>query len=328
MVASVTRNGMRRSTRTSSAPGSLRQTSRSSAVPGRLVPISLITSSTTSMRRPPIETITSPARRPADSAGLPGVTLETTAGSSGNRASAAATAGSGEPRSRSRSAPSICTPRNPRETVPCSMSCPTTFSTIDIGMASPIPANCPLPTVLPRPVAIAVFMPITSPRMSASGPPEFPGLIAASTWMKLSYSTSSRPALRPIPETMPLDTLKRKSKGDPNANTRSPCEGRSAERRAGSSPFASTRSTATSVRGSSPTSVAPCSDPSWSCTSSSSAESTTCALVTTWPSASQTQPDPDCVKARAPRRPLAFPATLTCTTAGSTARATSRAARE
>jgi len=33
------------------------------------------------------------------------------------------------------------------------------------------------------PVMIAVFRPITSPAMSTSGPPEFPGLIGASVWM-------------------------------------------------------------------------------------------------------------------------------------------------
>ena len=34
--------------------------------------------------------------------------------------------------------------------------------------------------------AMAVFMPITLPWMSQSGPPEFPGFTAASTWMKFS----------------------------------------------------------------------------------------------------------------------------------------------
>ena len=42
------------------------------------------------------------------------------------------------------------------------------------------------------------------------------------------------------------------------------------------------------------------------------------------PLASQIQPEPDCVNERAPSRPLASPATLTCTTAGSTAAAISR----
>jgi len=32
-------------------------------------------------------------------------------------------------------------------------------------------------------LAIALLIPITSPRMLTSGPPELPGLIAASVWM-------------------------------------------------------------------------------------------------------------------------------------------------
>ena len=42
------------------------------------------------------------------------------------------------------------------------------------------------------------------------------------------------------------------------------------------------------------------------------------------PFASQIQPEPDCVNERAPSRPFASPATLICTTAGSTAAAMSR----
>ncbi len=66
------------------------------------------------------------------------------------------------------------------------MTCSTTAVICDMGIARPMPANCPCPMVLPRPVAIAVFMPITRPWASVSGPPELPGLIAASTWMKFS----------------------------------------------------------------------------------------------------------------------------------------------
>ncbi len=47
-------------------------------------------------------------------------------------------------------------------------------------MANPMPAKAPLR------LAIAVFMPTTSPRAFESGPPELPGLIAASVWMKFS----------------------------------------------------------------------------------------------------------------------------------------------
>ena len=34
---------------------------------------------------------------------------------------------------------------------------------------------------------IAVLSPTTSPRTSTSGPPEFPGLMATSVWMKFAY---------------------------------------------------------------------------------------------------------------------------------------------
>ena len=49
--------------------------------------------------------------------------------------------------------------------------------TIEAGMAKPTPEDDP------EREKIAVFMPITSPSMSTSGPPELPGLIAASVWM-------------------------------------------------------------------------------------------------------------------------------------------------
>jgi hypothetical protein len=56
-----------------------------------------------------------------------------------------------------------------------------------IGMAKPIP--------FPE-ATMAVLIPITSPAMLTSGPPEFPGLMEASVWMKSSYvvmPTSERP---------------------------------------------------------------------------------------------------------------------------------------
>ena len=110
------------------------------------------------------------------------------------------------------------TPRYPFLTSPVSITCSTTFVICESGIARPMPANCPCPVVPPgRPVAIAVFMPMTRPFTSESGPPELPGLIAASTWMKFSKSMSSRPADRPSPDTMPLDIENRKSKGEPKA---------------------------------------------------------------------------------------------------------------
>src|ERR1035437_8359894 len=50
-----------------------------------------------------------------------------------------------------------------------------------MGMAKPMPALW-----LEPPVAIKLLMPITSPCEFNNGPPEFPGLIAASVWMASS----------------------------------------------------------------------------------------------------------------------------------------------
>ena len=48
-----------------------------------------------------------------------------------------------------------------------------------IGTAKPIPTE----PLLPEPVAIWELIPITRPSASISGPPELPGLIAASVWI-------------------------------------------------------------------------------------------------------------------------------------------------
>ena len=52
-----------------------------------------------------------------------------------------------------------------------------------LGIANPSPM---LPAEPPAPVgmdAIELLIPMTRPAASKSGPPEFPGLMAASTWM-------------------------------------------------------------------------------------------------------------------------------------------------
>ncbi len=53
----------------------------------------------------------------------------------------------------------------------------TTWRTMTAGMAKPMPAE------LPDWETMKVLMPIRSPFMSTSGPPELPGLIGASVWM-------------------------------------------------------------------------------------------------------------------------------------------------
>ena len=67
------------------------------------------------------------------------------------------------------------------------------------GIAKPMP----LPAVV-----TAVLMPMTSPRTENSGPPELPGFIGASVWMKsknpwLLPGWTSR---RPLAETTPMVT--------------------------------------------------------------------------------------------------------------------------
>ena len=63
-------------------------------------------------------------------------------------------------------------------------------------------------------------MPITSPWLSNSGPPELPWLMAASVWMKLSKAVAWMSRLRPL--TMPELTEPPSPSGLPMAITVSP----------------------------------------------------------------------------------------------------------
>ena len=69
------------------------------------------------------------------------------------------------------------------------MSCFATCTML-IGMAKPMPS---LP---PELLAMAVLMPMTSPRRLTSGPPLLPGLMAASVWRKSWKRTPSSPKLQ------------------------------------------------------------------------------------------------------------------------------------
>ncbi|MNF08939.1 hypothetical protein D3C80_2094840 [compost metagenome] len=72
------------------------------------------------------------------------------------------------------------TPSQPRRVSPKSLSCRTTLAASSVGTEKPMPIEPPVGEM------IAVLMPITSPFMLNSGPPELPRLMAASVWMKLS----------------------------------------------------------------------------------------------------------------------------------------------
>src|SRR6058998_2236309 len=63
---------------------------------------------------------------------------------------------------------------------------------------------------------MAVLIPMTSPRRFTSGPPEFPGLMDASVWMKFSYVAIPTSA-RPVALTTPTVTVLSSPKGLPIA---------------------------------------------------------------------------------------------------------------
>ena len=103
-------------------------------------------------------------------------------------------------------------------------------------------------------------MPITSPRVLSSGPPELPGLIAASV-CSISTPVPGWPSVRllPLKETTPTVTLfPPRPKGLPIAITQSPTSERSESPKGTtvSGSFASIFRSATSVRASCPISFA------------------------------------------------------------------------
>src|SRR5881397_3203390 len=139
---------------------------------------------------------------------------------------------------------------------------------------------------------MAVLMPMSSPRALTSAPPELPGLIAASVWMKSSYSAMPTLA-RPTALTIPIVTVWLRPKGLPMASTYSPTWSlsESAQGMVGRS-LASTWMTAMSVLGSVPTTLALSSRLSESRSRISSALDTTWLFVMMYPLGSAITPDP------------------------------------
>ncbi len=152
----------------------------------------------------------------------------------------------------------------------------------------------PTPDDVPEPERIAVFMPIISPAMFTSAPPELPGLIAASVWRK--SETSVTPTFeRASAETIPLVTVWPTPNGSPMASTRSPTwvASPAASGITGScSPATSIFKTATSTFGSANSTLAGNSRRSPSATMMSSPPAITWLLVTITPSERTMTPEP------------------------------------
>ena len=81
---------------------------------------------------------------------------------------------------------------------------------------------------------ICWLIPITSPAASTSGPPELPGLIAASVWIAPAIWNAVSPVIeRSTAETTPTDSDWRSENGEPIAATGVPTCDVGRRRRAG-----------------------------------------------------------------------------------------------
>ena len=154
--------------------------------------------------------------------------------------------------------------------VPCAMSSGTTSFTVSTGTAKPMPA------LAPDGLAICVFTPMRRPALSRSGPPELPGLIAASVWMTfwILRPVVSDSIVRPSALTTPVVSVSSRPNGFPIANTFCPtCSPLLVPTRIGGSfsGGAEILRTARSLSGSTPTTVAFQFDWSESVTTSESA---------------------------------------------------------
>ena len=115
---------------------------------------------------------------------------------------------------RSRRGIGVCwaaTPMKARRTRPWRTNSPSTKLAVLAATAKQMPC---------APMITAVFTPTTSPCEDTSGPPELPGLSAASVWITSSISRPVRERkLRPSAETTPVVTVDSKPSGLPMAIT-------------------------------------------------------------------------------------------------------------
>src|SRR5215213_9012055 len=244
---------------------------------------------------------TSPACRPALSAGPPETTL---------------CSGTPTPLGCSDSVPPTVTPSAAFFELPWSIRSVATRSATSDGMAKPMPMLPDWLFELDPVLAIEELMPTTAPLRSTRGPPELPGLIAASVCTArytASFLLPDRTG-RAVLDTMPLVTDSDRPRGAPAATTAWPTCSESDLAKTAGVRFCcpSTLMTARSLVSELPTTVAGTVRPSPKVTvmvPPSEAPSTTCALVRMWPSLSMTTP--------LPRPPLPPLCTLMVTSEGS-----------
>src|SRR6478735_1142791 len=195
------------------------------------------------------------------------------------------------------------TPMTGCEALPVVISWSAVLRAWSLGMAKPTPMLPDWPEssgLEPGMRAIAELTPMTRPDMSSSGPPELPGLIAASVWIALmnAGASSAPPGVtgRLSALTIPLVTVLSRPSGAPTATTGSPTttEAELPSGRTGR-PVRFTRTTARSYDASRPTMVAGSWEPSENSTRMlpvAAAEDTTWLLVRMKPSLLITKPDP------------------------------------
>ena len=132
-------------------------------------------------------------------------------------------------------------------------------------------------------MAIWELMPITRPAASSSGPPELPGLMAASVWITLSIEKPLGASMRRCSaDTTPVVSVRSSPNGLPMAIVGSPtCMSLESPRASGSSakPLGATLSRARSVEVSLPTTSPSAVFSSSNCTVTREAPSITWALV-------------------------------------------------
>mmetsp|Transcript_11334 Transcript_11334/g.36152 ORF Transcript_11334/g.36152 Transcript_11334/m.36152 type:complete len:284 (+) Transcript_11334:582-1433(+) len=179
-------------------------------------------------------------------------------------------------------------PRYACEIFPPAESVFIAFSAVSMGIAKPMPA------ALAR---IAVLMPTTSPNSLSSGPPELPGLIAASVCMKLTFlfGMPTSAAERDSDEMMPSVTVESSPTALPMAIAQSPtCS--SSERPSGAVgsgfPDGLMRMAAKSMKSSVPLTRPSNVRPSMRVTVTLAAFFTTWALVMMSPSSDRMTPEP------------------------------------